>query len=109
MKKIILQLTLTVLCLAGCAATHYYERQSELVTFYLTAPDAKRVDFVSSLDQYNPHRAGKLNGSRWAVTVAAGSEFRYFYMVDGAVFVPPCQFYEKDDFGSRNCIYVPEK
>lgn len=64
--------------------------------------------FASSLDAYSPRLANKIGGYRWAVTVAANSEFRYFYIVDGAVYVPECKYYEKDDFGSRNCIYVPE-
>jgi hypothetical protein len=100
---------LIALCLAGCAAsTHYHERQSDRVTFYLKAPGAKGVVFASSLDAFSPHLASKVDGSRWVVSVAAGSEFRYFYIVDGAVYVPECRFYEKDDFGSRNCLYVPE-
>ena len=96
-------------CLAGCKAIHYHERQSERVTFYLRAPDVKKVVFVSSLDAYNPHRASKLSGSRWAVTVVSNSEFRYFYILDGSVYLPKCEFYEKDDFGSLNCVYLPGK
>ena len=107
MKILILQLTAIVICLAGCAAAHYHERQSGRVTLYLKAPGAAKVEFVSSLDAFNPHRADRLEGSRWAVTVANNSEFRYFYIVDGAVFLPECEFYEKDDFGSHNCVYVP--
>ena len=42
------------------------------------------------------------------ITVAAKAEFSYFYIVDGVVHVPECKFYEKDDFGSYNCVYVPE-
>ena len=109
MKRLILQLTVAALWLAGCAAAHYHERQSDRITFFLWAPGAEQVEFVSSLDAFNPHRASRLNGSRWAVTVATNSEFRYFYIVDGAVFLPECEFYEKDDFGSRNCVFVPGK
>ena len=108
MKTLILHLTVASLCLAGCTATHYHKRQSDRVTFYLKAPAAKGVVFASSLDAYSPHLARRVDGSRWAVSAAAGSEFRYFYIVDGAVYVPECQFYERDDFGSLNCIYVPE-
>ena len=109
MKILILHLTVVALCLAGCAAaTHYHERQSDRVTFYLKSPGARGVAFASSLDEYRPHLASRVDGSRWAVSVAGGSEFRYFYIVDGTVYVPECRFYEKDDFGSRNCIYVPE-
>jgi len=85
------------------------QRQSDRVTFYLKVPEARGVAFASSLDAYSPHLASRVDGSRWVVSVAAGSEFRYFYIVDGAVHVPECKFYEKDDFGSRNCVYVPEE
>ena len=102
-------MTAVTLCLAGCAATHYYEGRSDRITFYLRAPGAEKVEFVSSLDAYNPHRTNQLKGSRWVVTVAARSEFRYFYIVDGTVYLPECALYEKDDFGSRNCVFVPER
>ena len=109
MKRLFFQMTAVTLCLAGCAATHYHERQSDYVTFFLRAPGAEKVEFVSSLDAYNTHRASRLKGSRWAVTVAPNSEFRYFYIVDGTVYLPECDLYEKDDFGSRNCVFVPER
>ena len=107
MKRLILQIAAVALCLTGCAAAHYQEREPGRVTFYLRAPGAEKVEFVSSLDAFNPHRARRLEGSRWAVTVATNTEFRYFYIVDGAVFLPECEMYEKDDFGSRNCVFVP--
>ena len=108
MKTLILHLTVASLCLAGCTATHYHERQLDRVTFYLKAPSAGGVVFASSLDAYSPQLASKVDGSRWVVSTASGSEFRYFYIVDGAVYLPECKFYEKDDFGSRNCVYVPD-
>ena len=43
----------------------------------------------------------------WEVTLSLGDEFRYFYMADGALVLPPCRYKEKDDFGSENCIFVP--
>ena len=107
MKRLFLQLAAVTLCLAGCAATHYHETQSDHVTFYLRAPGAKKVEFVSSLDAYNPHRASRLKDSRWAVIVVPNSEFRYFYIVDGTVYLPKCDLYEKDDFGSKNCVFIP--
>jgi hypothetical protein len=107
-KILVLHLTVVVLCLVGCTATHYHRQHSDRVTFYLKAPDAKGVVFASSLDAYSPHLASKLGGSRWVVSAPSGSEFRYFYIVDGRVYVPECRFYEKDDFGSRNCIFFPK-
>jgi len=103
----LLQLVVAVLCMVGCTAAHYHKRQSDSVIFYLKAPKARGVAFVSSLNAYSPHMARK-TGSSWVVTVAADSEFSYFYIVDGDILVPECTFYEKDDFGSRNCVYIPE-
>ena len=108
MKILILQLTVVVLCLSGCTETHYHERQSDRVTFYLKVPEARGVAFASSLDDFQLHSAERVGNTRWKVTVATNSEFSYFYIVDGVVYAPDCKFYEKDDFGSRNCIYVPE-
>ena len=107
MNRLIIQMIVAALCLAGCATVHYQETEPGRVTLYLQAPGAEKVEFVSSLDAFNPHRASRLNGSRWAVTVATRSEFRYFYIVDGSVYLPECEFYEKDDFGSRNCVFMP--
>jgi hypothetical protein len=103
------QSAVAVICLAGCAASHYYERQSDRTAFYLIVPEARNVAFVSSLNAYNPRPASRVGDSRWMISVAAGAEFRYFYLVDGAVYVPECRLYEKDDFGSRNCVYVPDQ
>ena len=109
MKRLILLIAAAALGLVGCAAAHYHDhgKGPGRVTLYLKAPGAEKVEFVSSLDAFNPQQASRLEGSRWAVTVAANSEFMYFYIVDGAVFLPECEFYEKDDFGSRNCVFVP--
>jgi hypothetical protein len=41
------------------------------------------------------------------VSVPAGLQFSYFYLVDGEVYVPECAFSESDGFGSRNCVFVP--
>jgi len=99
------------LIVVGCAAAHYHDhgKGPGRVTLYLMAPGAEKVEFVSSLDAFSPQQANRLEDSRWEVTVAANSEFKYFYIVDGAVFLPDCEFYERDDFGSRNCVFVPEE
>ena len=107
MKHLTLSLATLALLTAGCAAPHFQERRTGEVTLYLRKPDADRVEFASSLDAYSPRPADRVGGSLWAVTVAAGAEFRYFFIVDGSVVVPECEFYEKDDFGSRNCVFVP--
>jgi len=78
-----------------------------VVELYLKRPDATIVAFASSLDGYQLHQAEKRDSSTWKVTVPAYREFTYFYIVDGALFLPSCEFKEKDDFGATNCIYIP--
>ena len=62
----------------------------------------------SSVDGYQLHQAEKIDSKTWLVTMPVGSEFTYFYIIDGIAYVPPCRFKEKDDFGSENCIFIPE-
>ncbi|HOS97845.1 MAG TPA: hypothetical protein PLR71_11275 [Deltaproteobacteria bacterium] len=92
--------------LAGCAH-HGLRVNGDTVTLTLRAPHAGTVQFASSLDGFEPHPAVLTGGSVWEVSVPAGSQFSYFYLVDGEVYVPECAFSETDGFGSRDCIYVP--
>jgi hypothetical protein len=89
----------------GCA-THYYRVRGETLTIYLDRPDAKKVTFACSLDDFQPHEARKVDG-RWTVSVSGRAPFRYFYVLDGELFLPPCELKENDDFGSQNCIFNP--
>jgi len=84
----------------------YYTVEEDAVHIYLTKPDARAVYFASSLDTFEPIKAKKNGEETWEVTVPKDIEFRYFYIVDGVVYVPLCTFKEYDDFGSENCIYV---
>jgi hypothetical protein len=95
-----------LLLFTGCAS-HYYIVNGDTVHIYLKRPDAGAVYLSSSLDGYVLHRAKRVHGKTWEVTLPANGEFTYFYIVDGAVYVPPCMFREYDDFGSGNCIYIP--
>ena len=92
--------------LSGCAA-HFYRVEGETVHFYLRNPDTTTVLFASSLDGYQFHEAKRVKNGLWKVTAPAEREFRYFYVINGEVFLPPCELKEKDDFGSENCIYSP--
>ena len=92
----------------GCASRHYYTVEQDAVRICLSKPDAKAVYFVSSLDAFKPIKAEKNGDETWEVTVPKDVEFRYFYIVDGVVYVPLCTFKEHDDFGSENCIYIPD-
>lgn len=107
MKKLVLSLLVPVLLSAGCAR-HYYRIEGGTLEISLKAPNASSVLFASSLDDYTPVPAVKTDEKTWVVSVPAEREFSYFYIIDGSVFVPDCACRENDDFGSENCIYLPE-
>lgn len=96
-----------VILLSGCAS-HYYKVNKNYVYIYLNEPGAEEVYFMSSLDHFERHEVMKNNQGVWEVKLPSGTEFRYFFIVDGAVYIPTCYYTEMDDFGSNNCVYVPE-
>lgn len=102
---------LLIICLvalvSGC--THHEIRtEGDLVILSLRAPQAQSVQFASSLDGFILHQARLTHGNTWEVHVPAGRPFSYFYLLDGAVFVPECASSEPDGFGSANCIHAPD-
>ena len=103
----VLATCLLVLCL-GCA-DHYYKRQEDGVRIYLKLPEAQQVFFLSSLDRYEQLEAKKIDTKTWEILVYPGSEFKYFYIVDGELFLPTCPLRETDDFGSENCIFSSDR
>ncbi len=100
-------LTIFIMLAISCHAVHDYAVTVDKVVFYLNLPDAESVYFAHSLDQYHPHRAKAGNDGRWEYAVTANTEFSYFYIVDGTVYLPECRFREIDDLGAENCIFVP--
>ena len=92
--------------IVGCT-THYVEPLSDKVILYLKQPAAEQVFLACSLDGFTHRPAHRTRNGLWAAAVEPNREFRYFYIVDGKVVVPPCQFREMDDWGGENCIYVP--
>ena len=62
----------------------------------------------NDMEDGSSNPAKKIAPWTWLVTIPAGSEFTYFYIADGAVYLPPCCFTEKDDFGSENCLFIPD-
>lgn len=96
---------LTVI-LTACAH-HELHQDNQTIILTLRAPLTRDVQFASSLDGFQLHPARLIDGTTWEVRVPGGSAFSYFYLVDGEVYVPECRFSEADDFGSRNCVYVP--
>jgi hypothetical protein len=101
-------LTVTILLEISVNAAHYYSVEYDTVTFCLDLTGAKNVYLAHSLDNYIPHKAKAVKDGRWEFSMTANFEFRYFYIVDGGVYLPECQFRETDDFGSENCIFVPK-
>jgi hypothetical protein len=90
----------------GCG-THSYQVRPDGVELRLVAPHAEQVEFACSLDRFTPRKASKTGRGKWIVTVSGAESFRYFYRVDGKLFIPDCRLKEIDDFGSQNCIYQP--
>ena len=106
MKKYVGLGIAAIMVLAGCAK-HYYSVDKDSVDIYLEVTEAERVYFLSSLDGYKPHKAEQIDHKTWQVNVQSNMAFKYFYTVDGEVYVPPCTLKENDDFGAQNCIYIP--
>jgi len=106
MKRFVPIFFLLLSAISGCA-NHYYSIKEDGLHLYLLKPEADRVEFASSLDAFKLHSAQKIDAKTWEVQLPTNREFRYFYLVDGAVFSPPCRFMETDDFGSSNCLFIP--
>ncbi len=92
--------------LSGCASSHYVETQADSVVFFLQMPEAGRVQFASSADRYALHDTIRDSSGTWRISVPSGADLKYFYLVDGSVYVPECRYKETDDFGSENCLYL---
>ena len=93
---------------AGCATPKpAYRVASDRLTIQIDLPRAGSVLFASSLDGYRLHEARRSGGGAWEVELPAQREFAYFYKVDGRVYLPDCRLMEADDFGSRNCLFLP--
>ncbi|MDB9823107.1 hypothetical protein OAC89_05335 [Deltaproteobacteria bacterium] len=108
MIKTLITLFAVLVMLSGCVSRYSYEVTNDVLHIYLSEPDAEKVYFLSSLDQFERHEAFKNSKGIWEVTLPSKEEFKYFFIVDGTVFLPTCDQKENDDFGSENCIYVPE-
>lgn len=91
--------------MTGCSI-HHYKVEGPEVSLYLNKPDISQVQFACSLNDYELRSLRKI-GRHWVVTLPADAAFRYFYIIDGSAFLPPCRLKEKDDFGSENCIFEP--
>ena len=98
--------TLFIIMLSGCAPKHFVEKNTSTLTFYLRIPEANRVQFAASFDHYILHDVQQNNRGSWQIKIPMTSELKYFYIVDGLIFIPECRFKEKDDFGAETCLYL---
>ena len=92
--------------IVGCTS-HYIAPQNDRVVLYLKQGGAEQVFLACSVDGYVQRPAHRTARNLWEAAVHTSGEFRYFYIIDGRVYVPPCRFMETDDWGGKNCIYVP--
>ena len=106
MKRTIAICLLCLIGLSGCAR-HYYRVEADTLHIYLKNSEARKVYFSSSLDRFELHPAQKVDSETWIVSLPANREFTYFYIADEEIFLPACRFSELDDFGSRNCVFIP--
>ncbi len=93
--------------LAGCA-THFQQIKGDQVYLYLKDTRSQTAFFASSLDGFQHHPLTRHTKKTWLISLSAEHEFTYFYIMNGQLFLPDCQYKEQDDFGSENCIFVPD-
>lgn len=98
-------LMIFIFILSGCSSKHFVASDFDSITFSLRLPDANRVQFAASFDHYNLRDAQRNSSGIWQVKIPIRSELKYFYVVDGLMYIPECRFKEKDDFGAENCFY----
>lgn len=108
MKRCLVPFFAALLLILSCAG-RFYRVEDDQVTFYLDLPDAQQVYIAYSLDEFRLHKIKKKQADTWEIAVPAGMEFRYFFIVDGVVYLPGCDIREADDFGSENCIFEPAR
>ena len=108
MTRFALILQAAIILVAGCAAGNYTCKvEADRVTMNLKLPDAENVCFASSLNGFQVRPAVRVGRNRWMVEAPADRQFKYFFIVDGSVYLPDCRYTEDDDFGSRNCLHLP--
>ncbi|SDO65335.1 hypothetical protein [Desulforhopalus singaporensis] len=101
---ILLVLTMT---LCSCA-TYRSGLNGREITLVLNNPHARQVTFFSSLDNFYGQKLQNQKGL-WKITVATTTAFRYFYIIDDNIYLPPCPLQEQDDFGEKNCVFEPPR
>lgn len=110
MKQHLLFIIISCTLVSGCAGTQHISRDAQTLTFKLYEPSATDVRFVHSANRFTPIAMTKTLPGLWETSLPPiMAEFKYFYLVDNRVYLPDCLAKEQDDFGSENCIYLPER
>ena len=107
MSRRVITVVLAVWVLGGCA-THFKKIKGDQVYLYLKETSAQTAFFASSLDGFQRHPLTRHTKETWLISLPAEHEFTYFYIMDGQPLLPECPYKEKDDYGSENCIFVPD-
>ncbi len=107
MSRLIIYMLLTLWALGGCA-TPYQKIKGDQVVLYMKDTTAQTAFVASSLDGFQRHPLTRQTKSSWRINLPADQEFSYFYILDNQPVIPDCSYKEKDDFGSENCIFIPD-
>jgi hypothetical protein len=108
MKRLLL-LTILV-CFSGCThAAHTVIAVGGRIDFHLSAPGAGSVTLVVIGQTVEHLPAHQSKNGDWEAEVLFNSkqplhDLRYFYLVNGKVYLPPCRMKDTDDFGAENCV-----
>ena len=106
MKRFLILPLLMALMPAACS-NQYFRVENEQTYLFLKARHAQSVMFASSLDHFQWRSADKIDEQTWRISIPVNIPQTYLYLVDGQLFLPECRYQEQDDFGSRNCLYIP--
>ncbi len=96
-----------ILFLAVMACSKHYVKQSEdSLYFYYNGKDAEKVLFYSDINNY-AGRSFKKSEGYWIYILnkpVEAEEIKFFYKVDGKVYLPECRMKINDDFGGKLCV-----
>ncbi len=109
MKRLI-AIGLVFAMVSGCSMAPYsVKRYDDSISFLVKIPKAREVYFVSNLTDFRKVKAKNEGDGIWKATLPyRGGIIKYFYIADGRIYLPPCKAYERDDFGGKDCVYLPK-
>lgn len=108
MIKIITAVFLSIWFISGCATSYSCKVVNNELNIVINKPETEKIFFLSSLDGFKRHEIFQNNKGLWEITLPADRDFRFFFIADESIFLPECNQREIDDFGSENCVYIPD-